>query len=440
MKLSKIILPVVLIGVTFIAWISFFSGTLGTVSQYNDCIAAAEDSVEKGLYEQAVEYYRESLKYKNTSDTYYSIKDAFELYYAEEHTAFVRGIYSEAMYEASAAYPENADFWEKNVSLAMEVEDFDEAYSMVKSARKSGVDTEYINETYSTLLYMVEADYNIYTDFVTSLNGYITVYDGEAYTVLNNVGTPLRSRYTFAGPINENGKGMYVNSVDARILDSYEVARARFDVELEDAGYFNDALGIVPVNTNGVWRYMTFAGEILPGEYEIAAGFYNDTTVAYDGNAWYTVASDGSAEKLDGIEDVKLDLDGCFGRSDVIVAKKDGKYGLYDTSFAPLCDFTAEDMDICIDGNLIAFKKDGKWGFVDSEGNVKLEPKFDGAKSFANGYAAVCNEEGKWGFVKDDFETVIDYSFLDAYYFTSSETCPVSLSEGTMQLISFVFD
>lgn len=440
MKISKLLLPIILIGATVIAWFSFISNTAGVQAQYEECIKNAEESVEKGLYEQAVEYYIASLDYKYTSDAYYKIMEAYELYFEEEHTAYVKSIYSSAMADACAAFPDNVDFWEKSLKLDMDAEDYDTAYSIVTAARKNGVSSDYINETYTTLIYMVETDYNVYTDFVTGLNGYITVCDGNGYMVINNVGSQLRSTYTFAGPLNENGKGMYINSVDARILDAYEVARARFDIELEDAGYFNDTHNIVPVKVDGVWRYMTFDGEFLLGEYEIAAGFYLDTTVAYDGSDWYKIETNGEASKLEGIEDIKLDLDGCFGRSDVIVARSDGKYYLYNTSFEKLCDFSAEDMDLSLSGNLIAYKDGDKWGFVDSEGNVKCEPKFAQAKSFSNGYAAVCNDDGLWGFANSSFDVVVEYRYADAFYFTSSKTCPVSVNEGTMQLMSFVFN
>lgn len=50
--------------------------------------------------------------------------------------------------------------------------------------------------------------------------------------------------------------------------------------------------------------------------------------------------------------------------------------------------------------------------------------QYTNARSFANGYAAVC----------------IDYTYKDALYFNSNETCLVSTIENTVQLLHFMFE
>ena len=72
----------------------------------------------------------------------------------------------------------------------------------------------------------------------------------------------------------------------------------------------------------------------------------------------------------DNYEDMKLDLYGSYVQGGVILAKKDGAYHIYDLEENQIGDFSCDDMDICIDGGLIAFKQGDKWGYVDVEGTL----------------------------------------------------------------------
>lgn len=117
-----------------------------------------------------------------------------------------------------------------------------------------------------------------------------------------------------------------------------------------------------------------------------------------------------------------------------------GKYYFYNENFEKKGDFSADDMDICVDGKTVAFKRGDKWGFVNVNGEIVIEPQYTKARSFANGYAAVCNENNLWGFLNDKYELCIDYTYKNALYFNGNETCLVSTTENTVQLLHFMFE
>lgn len=439
MKNMKKVLPVLMLVLLAYAWFSFFSGTVEKTATHNEWLQKAEESIEDRLYEQAIEYYKEALKYGADEEIYLRIKQTYDTLYAEEHTDFFRNCYIEDMAVAAFLYPDNEVFWLKQVELYEEELNFNEAFYTLKDAINRGVDSEKIQSMYKELLYKVQTDYKQYAGFKTALNGYIAVNDGADWFIANNEGEPVTSNYKFAGLINDDGKGIYTNNIDTRLLDRTEVTRARFNIEVEDAGYYNENVDLVPVKIEGSWKYMNTAGEFLPGEFEIAGSFYGEQAVAKNKNGWVSIDTAGTQTKLN-FEDVKLDLYGCHIQNGIILAKQNGKYHLYDLSFNQIGDFAAQDMDICVDPMGIAFQQNGKWGFVNSEGTVVVAPQYAKAKSFANGYAAVRNEKGLWGFINDEFKLVIDYTYLDAHYFTSDETCLVSEEEGSVQFLEFVFD
>lgn len=440
MKASKIILPIVLVVALCLSWFSFLSGTINTYADYRSCVDEAEKSIEAGLYEQAIEYYKKSLEYKHSEGTYKKIKETYDKLYEEEHTAFIRNLYLEDMATASSEFPKNAMFWEKQVALHIDALNYSKAYSTVKQALNYGASSKSLDKQYNTLLYMVRTDYKLYTDYKTALNGYISVFDGNVWTVLDETGEALTSQYKFIGLINDDGKGLYTNSIDTRILDSKEVTRARFEIEVEDAGYYNEKSDLIPVKINGKWKYMNSKGSFIGNEYEITGSFYDNKAVAFTGDKWVLVDNTGKESELKGIEDIKLDLYGCHNQNGVVIAKESGKYYFYDENFKKKGDFSADDIDICVDGKTVAFKKGDKWGFAEVSGKIIVDPQYAKARSFANGYAAVCNEDNLWGFLNDKHELCIDYTYKDALYFNSNETCLVSTTENTVQLLHFMFE
>ena len=440
MKTSKTIIPIILVAALCLAWFSFISGILDNHNAYRKCVNDAEISIEEGLYEQAVEFYKESLKYKANKSTYMKIKETYDLLYAEEHTPFIRSLYIDDMALAAEAFPKNEEFWVAQIDLYMEALNYSKAYTTVNQAFNYGAQGEKLDSLYRTLLYKIKIGYKLYTAFKTALNGYITVFDGSNWLVLDDYGKAITSNYRFVGLISDDGKGLYTNNIDSRFLDITEVPRARFDLVFEEAGYFNEKSGLIPVKIDGKWKYMNLDGEFLPGEFEVAGSYYNRKAVAKANNTWVLVDEEGKQDSLAAFDDIKFDLYGCHIQNDVIIAMTDGKYHLYDTEFNQIGDFEADDIDIYIDPDGIAFESNGKWGFANSDGEIIVEPQYVQAKSFANGYAAVRNEDGLWGFINRKYELVIDYQFVDAYYFTQAETCMVSSTEGIYQMIQFMFE
>ena len=63
MRILKIALPVVMVILLALSWISTAKDFTHSLKEYNDCIVSAETSIEDGLYDQAVEFYKESMKY-----------------------------------------------------------------------------------------------------------------------------------------------------------------------------------------------------------------------------------------------------------------------------------------------------------------------------------------------------------------------------------------
>lgn len=286
----------------------------------------------------------------------------------------------------------------------------------------------------------MKLDYQLYTEFKTCLNGYITVCDGDKWQVLDGKGEKVSSQYQFIGLINDEGDGIYTNDIDTRLLDKKEVTRARFEITVQDAGYYSETSGYVPVKVDDKWKYLNTDGKYLPGEYDQAGSFYNHKAAVLQGEKWFLIDDTGKTVS-DNYEDMKLDFvwQLCTGWCDT------GRKRTALTTFMIWRKIRSVISHVTVwisalMGGLIAFKQGDKWGYVDVEGNIAVEPQYAGAKSFSDHLAAICDENGYWGFINSRYEQVIESDYLDAYYFNSDETCMVSASDGTYQIMRFVFE
>ncbi|MCI5623053.1 WG repeat-containing protein [Anaerostipes sp.] len=440
MKNMKIIVPAALLISLGISWTACLGSGVKTYKTYRHHMEFAHESSEGGLYEQAIEEYKEALKYWKSEGIWQEILRNYELLYGENHSAYVRKCYLDDMVLASEDYPGQAVYWKAQLDLYLEEMNYSKAYEIAKAAMKVPVKDEEVKSIYEDLLYRVKTDYELYSDFRTCLNGYISVYDGNQWKVLDEEGKTLTGNYAMIGLINDEGKGIYRDDTATWLLDKKEVARGRFDLEIEDAGYYSESLDCVPVKIGGVWKYLKGDGTFLPGEYERAGSFYNGRAAVQKGEAWYLIDTEGLRISDRNFEDIKLDLYGCHQQGDVILAKENGMYHIYNEKLEQVGDFSSDEIDICIDGGLIAYRQGNAWGYVNTKGEVVIEPTYGGAKSFSYGMAAVQNKDGLWGFINREYKIVIDPIYLDAHYFTSEETCMVSGTENTYQMQHYQFE
>jgi hypothetical protein len=110
----------------------------------------------------------------------------------------------------------------------------------------------------------------------------------------------------------------------------------------------------------------------------------------------------------------------------LILAKRDGKWGLYDNTGAKILPHLYEEISNyeMLDGNkangLVGVKKNGLWGAIDQEGEIVIQPEFDYID--LNYYEEVepfikVKKNGKFGYLtregKPMVDTVWDTAFMD---------------------------
>lgn len=120
-------------------------------------------------------------------------------------------------------------------------------------------------------------------------------------------------------------------------------------------------------------------------------------------------------------------------RSDLVMVKKDGDYGLMDRKGKMVSHFQYSEMIPQSQGRLLVRKRD-KIGWLDSTGRLFIPCKYDSATSWFRGYVAV-KYKGKWGMIDSIGKTVIPFEYRQVMnpYWLESDDMP---EENQLQMLS----
>jgi hypothetical protein len=440
MRAVKMVVCVLLLALLAGGWASFLGARGEVSSEYDNYIADAEKSREKGLYAQAVEQFKLADSIKANVGVWKSIRDVYEKYAAEIPASAVKKAYVSDMLTAAAKYTEETEFYLSALLVQMESGDYRAAKRTSELALKNNAANDEIERISKQLKYMTRLDYKGWASVSPESNGRYVASDGAVSVIIDGAGEEKSERFEFIGAVGASGHAAVLTERGFRLIDAGGVERAVLPEGIEEAGVYNEETMLLPLMTGGKWRYFSVEDErFRPGEYAAAGTFVNGRAAVLSGWKWTLIDASGeTAEELP-FEEIKLKSGGEYIRSGIIIAREGGTWGLFDGKYRRIGELAADDIDAYL-GGYIAFAQKGKWGFADANGNVVKEPEYFGARSFSNGLAAVKNADGLWGFVNDAFELVIPYEYLDADYFSAGGTCYVSAEPGVYRRLGFLLD
>lgn len=416
------------------------AGSAGTQAEYQSYIKKAEKSVEKKLYMQALEEYKQAYSIKKEPKLCKEICNVYEKCLQDEIISETKAKieYISFLSEAVSAFPQEEKYWMRLLTLEMETEAHKDALKHARKAEGEGINSKAFQELYRRIYYVTDTDFTAYGEFYNAGNGYFSAQNGTGWKLLDASGEELTSGIDYMGPPGDEGYTLMSVGSETVIYDVNHVARGRFGYAVEEAGCYCAESDRIAVKIDGVWSYVNLDGKDSFGAYEEAGKFVNHRAAVKEEGQWYIIDEKGQKIGTDVYEDIKLGLDGSYLVNQVMVAKKEGQYQIYNEKGKAVSKFTCEDMDRPVSDTYIAYRKDGKWGFVDYKGKVVLKPEYEEAKSFSHGFAAVRTEDGKWGFLNSKFQLVVDAQYSDADYFNSARYCMVEIQSNYHELIYFI--
>lgn len=430
MKQSKLII-ILLVVLILGGWAAAFLATdSGDSEEYKTHIQTAEDYVNRGLYQKAIEEYDSALSIKRTEDVWAAKLDAYEKRY--EESTKIYSDYLSAAQSAVSYYSKNVDFLLTLADLYVAHDEYSSAYKALQNAVDDGIKDKKVDALLLEVKYAYEIKWKAYTGYRSCVNGFYAVSETGMWTYIRENGTDTDfTQLLFAGPVGESGIRVILDKERGQLIDSNEVLQGILNFEPQDAGVYSE--GLIAISNGSSFSYYNTLGDKQFGEYSQAGAFVDGQAAVQQDEKWFLINTEGKKVSAETYEDIIIQANGTHLMNGVMIAKKGGSYKFYKDGKS-VGDYS--DVDIITNDNKVAVCKNGKWGYVDLDGNEIIAPTYAEAKSFSNGLAAVSNGE-YWGFINADGTLVIDYLFFGADYFNSEYYCMVETGQGTSwQLIS----
>ncbi|MCD8213194.1 MAG: WG repeat-containing protein [Campylobacter sp.] len=234
-------------------------------------------------------------------------------------------------------------------------------------------------------------------------------------------------------PVMDGGKFIFVDASGKKAIDK----------EFGAAREFSDGLAAVnekSARENGKWGFIDKSGRIV-------VAFLFDRVSDFENGAAFVEKDVNGVEKWGMIDkNGKILLDtkfyGLFKLdANLVLAKKDDKYGLFDRKGAEILPLKYQDIRSSnVDENKIFAKIDGKFGLFDAKGKSIAKPKYSDIGNFTrnkNMWASVRLETKngvKFGLIDKSGKEVIEPKFDDEITFDEYGVAPVSI-DGRRVLI-----
>lgn len=436
MKGSGRMTVVLLVILMAAGWVCAFLGVMdgrdqeaGIAADYQNYVDQAQDYSRRGLYQKAIEEYEKAVQVKNREEDWEKLLEVYAARWKEDDS--IRDQYLEAAKRAVKAYKKNSGFYQILTDLCREKEDYTTACTYLERACRQGVEDPQIQALYKQVLYACELDDKSYTAFCSLCNGYYAVSSQGLWGYLSEDGKQtIKCEYEFLGSVGEGKAFAFTDEETSGILDMDGILQGKFNFTPEEAGIPSEDR--IPVK-KGKFAYYNLLGDKQFGSY-LQAGSFQDGKAAVDtGKGWVLIDPDGNVVS-ETYEEIRLQPDGAYLKQNVMLAKKDGIWHLYDNKEKQIGDFACDDVDQITEDKQIAFQKDGKWGFADLKGNILIDPVYEEAKSFSQGLAGVY-QDGWWGFINEENELVIPASYTAVDYFNKEGSCMVQTREKSWQLL-----
>ena len=426
MKQTHLLIIVLFVLLGLIGWGSAIVDSVGGENEeYNNHVALAEDYFERGLYQKSAKEYENALTLVNTQDGYAKLLAAYQARYEESESIY--DDYLSAAEMAVTYYPECPEFVLTLAQLHVDAGSYRAAYKAVKNALEAGMTDERVAVMAVRIAYSYEFQWSEYKEYIGCVNGYYAVRQYDLWDYMTPDGSiEDLGEFLLAGPVGEDAVRLCVTKNRTILTDADEIVQGIVHLTAEKAGVY--AEGLIPVMSEGVYAYYDLLGDKKFGSFEEAGTFQNGKAAVCSNGKWYFIDNTGNPVSGETYEHIVLNVDGTYLKNEIMLAKKNGAYHIYNAEGEQVGTFAADNVDVVTDNGWIAFCKNDKWGYVNTAGEEMIAPAYEGAKSFSYGLAAIYDGEF-WGFINENNALVIGCQFLEADYFNEEGSCMVCTEE-----------
>ena len=436
-KKYQVIMPVALPLLLVLSVIMMLQNRVEQNQIYQGYLQKARQSAQNGVYTDAASAYEAAMAMHPTIETELELG---QMYADIGDYDSVEDVYDELV----ESYPKDVRTYEFGIQTQMAQENIRGAYQVADACEERGL----TNETIQSQMQGVRYAFDLAGDFqeVRSFNtqsGLAAVQEGENWGYIDSNGSRAvnylykqAGTFTGVGPVvDSDGEAYYIDqNGDKKITASFFLEKDPEFGKIEAFGVQSG--GLVPAYNGNVWNYYDARTyEKRFGGYKEATAFSNGVAaVSEDGESWALISSEGTPITEFVYQQFLTNDQGAICSGGALLAQKDGRYCLLDTSGNSITDTVYEDARGFNANEPAAVKKEGRWIFLDSAGTETDLGDFEDLKSFSAGVAAA-KQNGKWGYINTSGEWLIEPQFADAGPFCGKGSAFVKVPDGNWQLL-----
>jgi hypothetical protein len=319
----------------------------------------------------------------------------------------------------------------ETISRALEYEDIDDLYLVVRSNGKKGVfknGKQIIDFEYQSINYADKSNV-----FIVEKTGKYGFFTNTGKEILK----PKYTKYGIAGNYIsvQDGENTMLYDLNGNLInkDNYlsmiEVENSSYFIAINESGFYSIISKDTQINED--YTYITYAFD----NYFIVTNVENKTGVI---DVWNGTVIEPQYDSIINVEGTKVlecrnaetgevdiydaQIDKVCTISDAIVEKVDENYiRAYSDSQMQYFDSTGKSVkntEVFKDKKLYSYSQDGKWGFCDKDGKVVIEAEYDIVTEIDDyGFAGI-KKDGKWGIIDENGKIIVEPSYeLETYYF-----------------------
>ena len=379
--------------------------------EFDSYIELARKNAEKNIPYNAINYYRRAFDIKCDDE------DIF-VEYINQCEILGGDFYYDAINEYGTRFPDSPKQYEALCKFYYDGQDYKNVFKVALEAKDKEIATDAVREMFVDSRYKYKYLKGGLSEATTFLGKYARVKRDEFYGFIEDSGAYLIfPKYEEAGffagdstAVKDQGEWMMINEL------GYKVAVC--SKEPQSLSYISN--GLVPVEVDDKYGYMDTA-LVVPDNlsYDYASNFRNNIAAVKKGEKWALINT--SFEQITDykFDDIYIDdFNTCISNG-VVIAKENGKYGLYDATGASLSEARYDEIYPFVSEEYAAARVGDLWGFIDKTGQMVMEPKYEGAKSFCIGLAPIKTGD-YWGYINTDGKVCIDCTFEDCIPFSEN--------------------
>ncbi len=412
-RLYVILAVIALLG---LSWYTLLDTAVSEQQEYDGYLADARSAADIGVRGDALAAYEKAINMHDSVELREEVAEFYHKHYSSDEWAdYCKKIVDE--------FPKEGKAYEILMNYYYTIGDYAMCYENYKEADRKHIATDKMTQLYDKLYYAVDEMTTRYRDVKVFAGGKCAVTDtdpGETVKwgfVDNTGGMIIGTAYLDTTGFTNSGYAavqQYRDPDDPEAGIEYvlidETGEVKFadpkkgERDITDMGFYSS--GKIAARINGKYCYMNEKFEALYGNFDYAATYSGDISVAKNGDKWIIINENGDQIGSETFEDIKLDKTLVAFRNDVAFAQINGKYYLIDKMGKVVCDTAFEDADAFASEGYAAVQYEGAWGFVDTKGNFVIKPQYLKARSFTDDLAAV-SDGTEWVFINTNNDIVI---------------------------------